>query len=444
MLARSTTGDQTFQNRYLQVLEAVKDDGELIKAAGVFASSIRSGTETSESKRQELFSLYRQVARSLGAIGRHEKSVDFLIEAINQDPLNLENLKWSYLAARSVDLGGRIRDYYLKLADKASSNYRWSVRSPRIHQLDGNGEGALRQMQRALSIEPHLEFLYDEIFRVHYALNQMDQALDVLKKQLAISDGKRDVLVEIFTLLSALNRDKEMSDVIANLVKISPYSHLFVDPRRAAETKEIRCRFLIPSSFWKRSGNGAAGTTSKRICSLVSIAYVCHHRLREGFDQFKSLRAELAAQKESQENERVTTNLDRVIDFLKNRFPEAIRQYATASDIQQFREGLKPDLYALSGLEFSESFLRNLNFLRELTTLKSYYFNFYLNDLNRYGSEVGEYVDFFEGLFFPRGDFDFFSEYMVNYEHFKLRDPKTVLPDRFPGAEAGGEPVALL
>ena len=440
MLARSTPEDQSFQNRYLQVLEAVKDDAGLVQAVGGFAASIRSGTETFASKKQRLFFLYRQAARSLETMGRHEKSVDFLIEAINQDPLNLENLKWSYFTARNVNLGGRIKEYYRKLADTSASNYRWAVVLSRIHQLDGEGEEALKQMQRALEIEPHLEFLYDQLFRIHYLLNRPDRALEILKKQLAISDQKRDVLVKIFTLLSSLNRDREMEDIIANLVKISPNFSTYASILDVLlKQKKYDIAFSYAGQFLdeirKRSRRDYI---EEDLLSMVSISYITSHRLTEIFDRLKSLRTELAVLKESQGDEWTTANLNRIVEFLKSRFPENIRQYAAVSDIQEFRETLKPDLLTLSGFEFSESFLKNLNFIKELTTLKSYYFNYYLNDLNRFDNQVQEYVNFFEGLYFPKGDFGFFSDYMVNYEHFKQRDPKRYYQTAFQALKLSG------
>ena len=82
------------------------------------------------------------------------------------------------------------------------------------------------------------------------------------------------------------------------------------------------------------------------------------------------------------------------------------------------------DLFALSSLEFSQNMLERLNFNQEVTQLKSYYFNYYLNDLPRSSGQVGSSIEVFKKWHLARGNFAFFRDYMVNYSHFKLRAPR--------------------
>ena len=226
-LIRMRPADEAIQSKTLRALEAGRDEMELLKVVNSFADGIRSGLDSAAAKNNKLFTLYRKAARILLGMGKNEKGIDYLIEAVNRTPLNVENLKWSFFTARTLNLSGRFLEYYLRLAAKSTSDYRWPVVLGRLYRWQGEDEKALENMRKALQIEPHQEFLYGEIFRITAGLKRHEQALDILKKQLAITDNKRDVLLALAEELSLLGRDRELGEIIARLIKVSPYDSTY-------------------------------------------------------------------------------------------------------------------------------------------------------------------------------------------------------------------------
>lgn len=414
------------QLKYLRALEADKDESELLKAVRLFADGIRSGLESSAVKNSKLFTLYLKTARILLGMGKNEKGVDYLIEAVNRDPFNVENLKWSFFSARSLNLGDRFRDYYLRLAGQSTSDYRWPVLLSRLYRWQGDDEKALDFMRQALQIEPHQEFLYGEIFRITAGLKRHEQALDILKKQLAITDNKRDVLLALAEELSLLNRDREMGEIIAQLVKISPYDSTYAAVLEVLlKQKKYAPALALAGRFY----DGLLGKIGRdyldsELLTGIARAFIANRQVLAVFEKFKSLRQQIKTLKESRGGDVAAANLDRVVDFLKSRWGECLLHEANTADIALFREAVRGDLFALSSFEFTEDMLKGLNFNQEVTTLKSYYFNYYLNDLPRSAGQVSEYIDFFTKWYLARGNFESFRDTMVNYEHFKLRAPR--------------------
>ena len=425
-LIKMRPADEAVQLKYLRALESGQDEAELLKAVQFFADGIRAGLESSAVKNSKLFALYRKTARILLGMGKNEKGIDYLIEAVNRDPLNVENLKWSFFTARALKLNDRFRDYYLRLADKSTSDFRWPVVLARLHRWQGDDEKALETMRKALQIEPHQEFLYEEIFRITAGLKRHDQALDILKKQLAITDNKRDVLLALAEELSLLGRDQELGEIIARLIRVSPYDSTYaaVLDLLLKQKKTLQALTLANQFYDGMLNKIGRDYLDTELLSGVARTFFANHQVLNVFEKFKSLRQQIKTLKESKGGDVAATNFDRVVDFLKFRWSENMLREANTADIGVFREAVKNDLLALSNLEFAEDMLKGLNFNLEVTLIKTYYLNYYLNDLPRSAGQVSDYVDFFKKWHLARGNFEFFRDYMVNYEHFKLRAPR--------------------
>ena len=294
--------DEAVQFKYLRALESGRDETELLKAVQSFADGIRAGLESSAVKNSRLFALYRKTAKILLGMGKNEKGIDYLIEAVNRDPLNIENLKWSFFAARALKLDDRFRDYYLRLADKSTSDYRWPVVLARLHRWQGDDEKALAAMRRALQIEPHQEFLYGEIFRIAAGLKRHDQALDILKKQLAITDNKRDVLLALAEELSLLGRDQELGEMIARLIKVSPYDSTYaaVLDLLLKQKKTLQALPLAGQFYDGMLNRIGRDYLEPDLLSGIARTFFANHQPLAVFEKFKSLRQQLKNMKESQ------------------------------------------------------------------------------------------------------------------------------------------------
>ena len=419
-------GSDDIPFKYLTVLESLGDPRGVTEALNMSGDRIRSGVDGLEAKNLRLFELYRRGAMTLARLGMKEKAVDYLIEAVNRQPVNREFLRWTFFKAREMALENRILDYYRKLAATSSSDYRWTLVLARLQQLAGDGAQALTLLQKAQQIEPHLEFLYDELFKAYYAQNRRAEALEILKKQLAITENKAEVLLRFGDALLRAGRDGELGGVLAQLIQISPYFSTYTSIMKllAEQGKnvslleyadrfwnEVRKRYrreYLPAEFFEQ----------------YTVAYMRGDRLEDAFERLKSLDGDMTRENKANWQQILSGNVSVLEGFLRDTLPDLVRRQAAASSITRFRQKLAADLYGLSQFSFAEDMLQNLRFLGELASLKSYYFNYYLNNLDQYSYNVSQYLEFFRGFYFRRGDFAGFRDYMVNYEHFRKTDAR--------------------
>lgn len=128
------------------------------------------------------FELRKGYISVLTRLGRHQEAIDQHIELINREPEDASRRQVALRYAEQYGLLERMTRYYTDLAAKADRNYRWNVILAEIHRFQGNLAGAAEQYAKAIVNEPQRADFRSALATLYRQAGRYDDALATLRR----------------------------------------------------------------------------------------------------------------------------------------------------------------------------------------------------------------------------------------------------------------------
>ncbi|MDP8255399.1 MAG: tetratricopeptide repeat protein, partial [Candidatus Alcyoniella australis] len=189
--------------RYFDALSNVytapgREDYEgLAKLYAFGIQSVGRSTMPAATKTMRTIELRRGLISALSKLGRFHEAVDQYIEIVNRRPLERSVVEEAFEYARDHGLAARMIDYYTNTSQTSHKDYRWNVVLASIHYQQRQFADAEKQLQAAISNEPHRPWLQIRLAEVYQQTEQWDLAAQRYRRASELEGGDPQYLQDI-------------------------------------------------------------------------------------------------------------------------------------------------------------------------------------------------------------------------------------------------------
>jgi tetratricopeptide (TPR) repeat protein len=173
-------------------------------------------------KRERTEALYLGLARRLKELKKKTRAQDYYIEAINRDPQNTSLLDEVYTFSKKENMVERLIQYYEMTAEKSFKDYRWQMVLVRFHMREGNLDNAIAQLGNAVTNQPQLAYLHEELADVLAVQGRYEEAIDAYEAAYVLTKGKSSITEKIALIYLRMGEKEKMFRKFDELIHSKP------------------------------------------------------------------------------------------------------------------------------------------------------------------------------------------------------------------------------
>lgn len=160
----------------------------------------------------QVAALRRRMIDAFTRLRDYPAAVEQHIEIINREPEDEENVEAAIGYAKRYGGADTLLAYYRRTADEAYKNYRWNVVLARIYEAKNDLASAAENYKAAISNQPEMVELYDELAQIYARMNNTEAALAALNRALELTGDDPAYVRRTVELLEKAGRHREAEE----------------------------------------------------------------------------------------------------------------------------------------------------------------------------------------------------------------------------------------